>query len=477
MNEHTPPLAEAPDGGLAGRFRWRRGLLWCLPVLLPLLLLATPAGQRQAVRLAVHQLDRMLPKEAPATQVRVGSVGLDHSPFGVALHGLEWTLAEEGEPLAQVETLTLQPSGLQSGRWALVDIEGVRIEAAAFEWMDHLESNGEDTAAPLELASLHLTDVEVALPGKWTEGVDSLSIRLTEGALTALVFDGPHTTWLEAHARLEVSGQRTTGPLAAEVEVDGPPESLTIGVNAREGATGWAVSILDSTEWQFEGADVEADLTRQTASLRTRFDAGRMELDAAWTSDSLEFQRLEVRSTDLSHLFSSLPAGPGEVTLETRLPLAWSGLDVPPKWGTPQIPDAVTVKAELASSSGEPTSLEGTWSPDEGAIQLNAAILPDLFVPDHQLNLALDGSVPRWSPEADMASIASDWSGTWSIRKASEQVGLDTEDGRVDVTVQRTETGPWSLDFDVLGRCAPLALNPQLALFGDLTCSGQLTLD
>ena len=116
----------------------------------------------------------MLPKEAPATQVRVGSVGLDHSPFGVALHGLEWTLAEGGEPLAQVETLTLQPSGLRSGRWALVDVEGARIQAAAFEWMDHLESNGEDTATSLELASLHLTDVEVALPGKWTEGVDSL---------------------------------------------------------------------------------------------------------------------------------------------------------------------------------------------------------------------------------------------------------------------------------------------------------------
>lgn len=476
MNEHTPPLAEVPIGGPTSRRRWRRGL-WSLPIFLPLLILATPAGQRQAVRLAIHQLDRMLPKEAPATQVRVGSVGLDHSPFGVALHGLEWTLAEGGEPLAQVETLTLQPSGLRSGRWALVDVEGARIQAAAFEWMDHLESNGEDTATSLELASLHLTDVEVALPGKWTEGVDSLSIRLTEGNLTALVFEGPHTTWQEAHARLEVSGQRATGPLAADVEVDGHPESLTLGVNAREGATDWAVSVLDSTEWHFEGAHLEADLTRQTASLRTRFDAGRVELDAAWTSDSLEFQRLRVKSPDLSRLFSSLPAGAGEVTLESRLPLAWSGLDVPPKWGTPQIPEAVTVKAELARSSGEPTSLEGTWAPDEGAIHLNAAILPDLFVPDHQLSLVLDGSVPRWSPEADVAYIASDWSGAWSIRTASEQAELDTEDGQIDVTVQRTGTGPWSVDFDVLGRCAPLALNPQLALFGDLTCSGQLTLD
>ena len=145
----------------------------------------------------------------------------------------------------------------------MVDVEGARIQAAAFEWMDHLESNGEDTPVSLELASLHLTDVEVALPGKWTEGVDSLSIRLTEGDLTALVFDGPHTTWQEAHAHLEVSGQRATGPLAADVEVDGPPESLTIGVNAREGAAGWAVSVLDSTEWHFEGAHLEADLTPQ----------------------------------------------------------------------------------------------------------------------------------------------------------------------------------------------------------------------
>ncbi|MGB1671572.1 MAG: hypothetical protein ACPHCT_08855, partial [Flavobacteriales bacterium] len=211
--------------------------------------------------------------------------------------------------------------------------------------------------------------------------------------------------------------------------------------------------------------------------LRTRFDVGRVELDAAWTSDSLEFQRLQVRSTDLSRLFSSLPAGAGKVTLQTRLPLAWSGLDVPPKWGTPQIPETVTVDAELASSAEEPTSLQGTWAPEEGAIHLNAVIPPDLFVPDHQLNLALDGSVPRWTPEADVASIASNWSGTWSIRKASEQAGLDTEDGRMNVTAQRTGSGPWSVEFDVLGRCAPLVLNPQLALFGDLTCSGQLTLD
>ena len=186
-----------------------------------------------------------------------------------------------------------------------------------------------------------------------------------------------------------------------------------------------------------------------------------MELDAAWTSDSLEFQRLQVKSPDLSRLFSSLPAGAGEVTLESRLPLAWSGLDVPPKWGTPQIPEAVTVKAELARSPGEPTSLEGTWAPDEGAIHLNAAILPDLFVPDHQLNLVLDGSVPRWSPEADVASIASNWSGAWSIRTTSEQAGLDTEDGQIDVTVQRTGTGPWSVDFDVL-ELRTLGARPQL---------------
>ena len=47
----------------------------------------------------------------------------------------------------------------------------------------------------------------------------------------------------------------------------------------------------------------------------------------------------------------------------------------------------------------------------------------------------------------------------------------------MNVTAQRTGSGPWSVEFDVLGRCAPLVLNPQLALFGDLTCSGQLTLD
>ena len=204
--------------------------------------------------------------------------------------------------------------------------------------MDHLESNGEDTPASLELASLHLTDVEVALPGKWTDGVDSLSIRLTEGDLTALVFDGPHTTWQEAHARLKVSGQRATGPLAADVEVDGPPESLTLGVNAREGAAGWAVSVLDSTEWHFEGAHLEADLTRQTAALRTRFDAGRVELDAAWTSDSLEFQRLRVKSPDLPRLFSSLPAGAGEVTSRVAFPSLGRAWMFPRNGALPRFP-------------------------------------------------------------------------------------------------------------------------------------------
>ena len=476
MNEHTPPLAEASDGGPAGRRRWRRGL-WCLPVILPLLILATPAGQRQAVRLAVHQLNRMLPKEAPETRVRVGSVGLDHSPFGVALHGLEWTLAEEGEPLAQIETLTLQPSGLQSDRWTLVDVEGMRIEAAALEWMGHLESNGGDTAAPLELASLHLTDVEFALPGNWATGLDSLSIRLTEGNLTALVFDGPHTTWQEAHARLEVSGQRASGPLTADVAVDGPSELLTIGVNAREGTMGWAVSILDSTQWHFEGADVEADLTEQTASLRTRFDAGDVELDAVWTSDSLEFRRLQVRSEDLSQLSSSLPVGTGRLTLRTRLPLAWSGLDGPLEWGSPRVPEDVTVTAEFAGASRQRTSLNGTWTPDEGTVHLEAVIQPDLIAPNHRLNLALDGAIPEWTPEADVASIASEWSGTWSIRNAAKQAGLGIDDGRIDVTLLRTEAGPWSTQFNVLGRCAPLSLNPELAIIGDVECSGDVHLN
>ena len=476
MNAHPPSPHAAPNGGSTGRLRWRRGV-WFLPVFLPFLFLATPPGQRQAVRFAVHQLDRMLPKEAPATQVSVQSVGIDHAPLGIALRGLEWSLAEGGEPLATVETLTLQPSGLDPARWALIDIAGLRIEAAALEWMNHLESDAEGTVAPVELAALHLTDVDIALPENGMGGVDSLAIRMDEGEWSALVFDGPRTTWQEAHARLKVSGLHDRGPLTAVVEVNGPPEFLTIGIDAETGGPGWAVSVLDSTEWHFRGADVAVDLSQQTASIRTRFDVGTAELDATWTEDSLECHRLRVVTPDLSQFASSLPNGEGSMTLQTHLPLAWSGGDVAPKWGSPRIQDDVTIKVEVAGSSSERTTLNGTWTPKTGTVRMTAAIQPDLFASDHQLTLTLDGSMPKWTPEEDVASLSSVWSGSWSIRTLSENAGLDADDGRLDLTLQRSNAGPWSARFDVLGRCAPLNLNPELALFGDLACSGELTAD
>ena len=115
MNAHTPPSSPQalPRSGIGARWRvWGWASLGV--IVLPLLLLATPAGQRWAIRQAVMQLDQLLPDEAPPSRFEVGTVGIGWNPLGIALEDVRWSLrsdSQEAASLVRIRSLGIQPNG------------------------------------------------------------------------------------------------------------------------------------------------------------------------------------------------------------------------------------------------------------------------------------------------------------------------------------------------------------------------------
>ena len=256
-------------------------------VLSPPLFLATPGGQRWAIRQAVTHLDRLLPAEAKPTRVSVGGVGISRDPLGISLQDVRWSL-KEGQPddaLVDIGSLEIQPKGWTLQSWNRIHLDGVHVHAGLSDWIQTLPS-GQDGAgdeaniASLQIDRLDLEDIRLDAPATWTPGQPPAQGVLTAVAVDALSWDGAALTWSQLTAEGAADGQWDGVPIGMAMSLSGSPDALSIDLRDASPAPGLGLPLSESSSLRWSRASASANLHRSEVDLRADFDAASVDLCA-----------------------------------------------------------------------------------------------------------------------------------------------------------------------------------------------------
>ncbi len=481
MNEHAPP-SQKPESP-APRRRRRRVMVWTSVAILPILLLFAPPTQKLAVRLAVHHLSSLLPSDAPPTQISIGFIGLHHRPIGIALYDVNWSLKDTEESLLRMESIAVQPLGLDPSAWDRIHLKGVRIQPALFDWFAPVLSSPtaqESDGAAIAVGHLWLEDIQVPLPSTLTGGVDSLFVHLADAEVSDLIWDGNQSKWSEGRADLSASGLWKSHPFTMVLEGEGTHHGL--GLTLRENTPGEGFPILGhgSAIHRLNSASIRADLSTHEADVALELDVGSLKTSVGWSMDSLQLNSLFLDVPSLSALYTDVPEASGTLDLRGPLQMPITGLsNGPPEWGMPEIQGELTWNGTIAADSHPLTTHSGTWIPASGAVETKASIGPGFFgIPHHFLTLDLAGTLPKWTATAnDQAALSPlNWNGQWSIETVGPSLGLTSGSGDIAFEIRQPAADGWLGQFDIDGRCAPLTLSESLELYGLVSWKGEVTL-
>lgn len=482
MNGHTPP-SHKPESPAPRRRRWS---IWaCVSVaVLPFLLFAPPV-QRLAVRLAVHHLGSFLPSDAPSTQIDIGFVGLHYRPFGIALYDVNWSLKDPERSLLSMESLTVQPRGLDPKAWDRIHLKGVHAQSALFDWLAPALSapnaqKAEEHPPAIAVGYLGLEDIRLSLPSAWSGGVDSLALHLVDANVGDLIWDGTQPTWSEGHANLQASGLLQTHPFSMAIQGGGAPHEIRLTIRDSVPGGGFPFPGQGTAAHRLKSAVIQADLPSKKADVALELDAGSLRMSAGWSADSLELNSLFLDIPSLSVLSTDLPKASGTLDLHGPLRVPTTGLSHGAlEWGTPQIHGAVKWSGAVSVSDQAPTTLTGTWTPTSGTVNSQALIRPGFCgVPNHSLSLNLEGRLPKWDAAADNQEGPSplDWNGQWSIETMASPLGLTNGSGSLEVQVRQSDADAWLGQFNINGHCAPMTLSESLELYGPVSCKGEVVI-
>lgn len=453
-------------------------------VLSPPLFLATPGGQRWAIRQAVTHLDRLLPAEAKPTRVSVGGVGISRDPLGISLQDVRWSL-KEGQPddaLVDIGSLEIQPKGWTLQSWNRIHLDGVHVHAGLSDWIQTLPS-GQDGAgdeaniASLQIDRLDLEDIRLDAPATWTPGQPPAQGVLTAVAVDALSWDGAALTWSQLTAEGAADGQWDGVPIGMAMSLSGSPDALSIDLRDASPAPGLGLPLSESSSLRWSRASASANLHRSEVDLRADFDAASVDLCARWSPDSLWLSRVQAELTAGERMHPALTGMGMQLEAVGAVTLAWSELGEAPNWGKPILPAPVEWSASLMSPAPRPTRASGRWTPASGHLSVDLDLEPDLGIPDHSVSLSLTGFLPEWTPGRleDNANLQSTWDGRWTISNPLVAPGWTSGSGELTLQIGPTEDDRWSGEVELLGLCAPLSLNPSLELYGDIACRGEFT--
>lgn len=453
-------------------------------VFVGLLVLATPPGQRWAIRTLVETAAAQLAVEGQdPPRLALESVGVHWSPLGVELRGAALSATDESGMdvrWASADLIVVRSVGTSPENLDYCGIEGLDVTEAGVQGLRTLLEMGEQdalspqTAPPLfRIDRLHLEDCSVVLPADWIPDGRDHRLSVRHGALKDIVSGDSigHPPFGSLALELDLCSFGDEGmPMdTTHLSVAGSADSLTGDLR------------FDLASW-FPGAALSPSLLGSLpSSLAFHLDPlnGKLTLSSTldwgeWTC-ALQADAESVRLDEGTLVYSSIPIAlpqslpaPGRITLVG--PVAWL-LEDSAASGTSWVERLGGTADLLWEDTGTPEqrwNTAVTWTPGTHALSTEGLMDASVFglTGFPQLTWQLSG-------EIDPTSIA--LHGPWSISKPGADAGAGRTEGNIALGAKAT-SGQWSWDWSLASRSSPLCITEGLEYYGAWTSEGECQL-
>lgn len=477
MKPDTPQNAAAAPG----RTWVRRGLVVLggslLLSVMAIGLLNTQAGQRWAISFVIEQAANALGGPGAPVSIRLDRVGLNWSPFGLALEGLELHDSGEGElRFCRIQSATLQPVGRTGTHWSNIGLAGIDITPSGLEWLQGLQQGGQtkqDSAVEFRIDALHLREIRFPLDPSWIP--DGRQHDLWVDAVTATGLDFSSIDPIRSgHGEIRLVSRSDEGSSdTSRFSLDWALDEITGHVELEPST--WLASVVEDDtgmltslpaawtvrcNWRNAEATILGDAPWCSLGVELDWRDSALTLDRVW----LDYQEIPFPSTEWM---------PTSGRLDVKGPLTWPLSPVSDSVGNPPGWAALTGQPQIAwTGKGGPLAagrglLE--WDLLTGDLKVEGKLQPDIIDSPLEVDWDLEGQfVPLAVLAKPEAFPALSLMGRCNAAVSGDMAGSGSTGGAVAFEAQFSESGV-DATLSLEARSAPLVITEGLELHGPWT--------
>ena len=443
-----------------------------MPFLAGLALLATPGGQKTATAWALQRIQHLLPESAGPTEVDLGGVHVSASPLGIALSDVVWQKSSpNSDTLLHLESLTAQPLDATGLQWSSLKVDGLHAHAGLWPWLSAVFSAEESarSTAGRDL-DVHVKQLEVSNV-TWASGPDVLpDFFIEDGAINSLLIND-----------LKIA-DRSSKYATLECQADfsirhalGAQATLDVAFDATDTALNWTITPqLDEADsfpetWgdilPWWPNQIQGEWHPLSSELTARISGEWGQAEGAATLDphqctlqhlSVDMPRppVDLHPLPKGHLFCRM-TGPMGIPRHDTLPLSLN-----------RITGDLAVEGAISKRGNSPLRAAIRWTPSSGAIAIDAALSEDALeeTAGHAGHITASGRLD-WHDSRVPSSL--DLHGDWALSKATGAPAFIAAEGQWSLSTA-TENDGMRCQVNLDGSAMPLALTPQLELYGDV---------
>ena len=443
-----------------------------MPFLAGLALLATPHGQRTATAWALQRIQHLLPESAGPTELDLGGVHMSASPLGIALSDVVWQKSSpESDTLLHLESLTALPLDATGLQWSSLKVDGLHAHAGLWPWLSAVLSAEESarSTAGRDL-DVHVKQLEVSNV-TWASGPDVLpDFFIEDGSINSLLISDLNVInrslrYMTLDGQADFSVRHALGAQA----------TLDVAFDATDTALNWTITPqLDEAD-SFPGTwgdilpwwpdQIQGEWHPLSSELTARISGEWGQAEGAATLDPHQWT-LQHLSVDMprppvdlhplpeGHLFCRM-TGPMGIPRNDTIPLSLN-----------RITGDLAVAGAISRRGNSPLRAAIRWTPSSGAIAIDAALSEDALeeTAGHAGHITASGRLD-WHDSHVPSSL--DLNGDWALSKATGAPAFIAAEGQWSLSTA-TEKDGMRFQINLDGSAMPLALTPQLELYGDV---------
>lgn len=475
MNDpHSPQKSPARQPRRwRGRLRWGIGGLGLLLILA--LGMATPPVQRFLTVRALDLLQPALTGPAGEPQVSVGRVAWGLSPWGIRLEDVAVT-SPENDTLLTLGSVTAHPQDTQGKRWGHIDLKHLHLTPECWPWLEawspgDSESESNDLFEVDRLSITNFTALNLPVDGPELL-VDTASVNKL--VINNIKIEGANVTWddLDVHTT-GYAHHEPWGILGWNATLQGTPDALRLQLHPRLLGLSNALPEPDRIRalWP-DHISATWDLPTHRGTLRLDGKTGSILAEAGWEADRLTLYSVGLDASPSPLALPSWPSDRVHISLQGPVSLSLtSGSAIP----EPQdLTGQFRAELDLTHSTGAGIHATGHWTPRTGDLDLDLLLSPDASpqTAGHRATFHGEGTCAM---EAGYTPTALALSGDWRLAAEEGTPAIRQASGTWSAQCQFKDSS-WATSGRIEGRALPVALTPNLDLFGDLRARADVNL-